>query len=120
MNFSLADDDLDFNTPAAAAAPVPAPAASTSTLAHQTVVISTQQAAADGSYQALVTELGGTQAVEMYMVDRVLEGGESLSVLDSLVSVRSRPGRVWPGRGFISRLAAPPGERSISQSSLAR
>lgn len=77
MNFSLADDDLDFNTPAAAAAaPTPAPAASTSTLAHQTVVISTQQAAADGSYQALVTELGGTQAVEMYMVDRVLEGGK--------------------------------------------
>jgi len=80
MNFSLADDDLDLVTPLAAPlAPAPAAAspASTSTLAHQTLVISTQQAAADGSYQALVTELGGAQAVEMYMLDRVLEGGES-------------------------------------------
>jgi hypothetical protein len=84
MNFSLADDDLDFSTPAATAAPVPAPAASTSTLAHQTLVISTQQAAQDGSYQALVTELGGAQAVEMYMVDRVLEGGEWTVLSDSV------------------------------------
>lgn len=42
------------------------------------LVVGSQAAAADGSYQALVTELGGKGKVEMQMVDRIVDRGELL------------------------------------------
>lgn len=69
MAFDLAGDDLDFSAPA----PV-APAASA---AAPILVVGTQAAAADGSYQALITELSARGQVEMQMVDRIVDGGES-------------------------------------------
>lgn len=78
-SISLFDDDLDFTGAAGASAPAPAAAAPPSSPAD-TLVVASQLAAQDGSYQALVQELAGKGAkVEMQMVDRIVEGGESLS-----------------------------------------
>ncbi|BGP36634.1 electron carrier [Rhodotorula kratochvilovae] len=72
---ALFDDDLDFTgAPAPAAAPAP-PASPADTL-----VVASQLAAQDGSYQALVQDLAGKGAqVEMQMVDRIVEGATTLA-----------------------------------------
>ncbi|GAA5915729.1 hypothetical protein JCM8208_005652, partial [Rhodotorula glutinis] len=72
-SMTLFDDDLDFTAQAApAAAPVAAPQ-------NDTLVVASQVAAQDGSYQALVQELAAKGAkVEMQMVDRIVEGATTL------------------------------------------
>lgn len=40
------------------------------------LVIGSQLAAADGTYQSLVTELSSSGLVEMQMVDRIVDGGK--------------------------------------------
>ncbi|GAA5932551.1 hypothetical protein JCM3775_005955 [Rhodotorula graminis] len=72
-SMTLFDDDLDFGGQGApAAAPVAAPQ-------NDTLVVASQVAAQDGSYQALVQELAGKGAkVEMQMVDRIVEGATTL------------------------------------------
>jgi glutamate racemase len=77
-SLALFSDDLDMNgTPTPAVEPsAPAPAASSSPA--DILVVASQAAAQDGSYQALVTELSGKGKVEMQMVDRIVEGGELL------------------------------------------
>ena len=76
---ALFDDDLDFTgapTPAAAPAASAPPSSPADTL-----VVASQLAAQDGSYQALVQDLAGKGAqVEMQMVDRIVEGGAFLSL----------------------------------------
>ncbi|GAA5992001.1 hypothetical protein JCM10908_000690 [Rhodotorula pacifica] len=83
-SLSLFADDLDMNgvpTPtgeqAAAAAPSSVAAAASSSPAD-ILVVASQVAAQDGSYQALVTELTGKGKVEMQMVDRIVEGATTL------------------------------------------
>ena len=80
-SLALFGDDLDMNgTPTPAVEPsAPAPAASSSPA--DILVVASQAAAQDGSYQALVTELSGKGKVEMQMVDRIVEGGESHQLL---------------------------------------
>lgn len=76
-SIQLFDDDLDI-------AGVPAPSSSSTTSAAATsepatiLVVASQEAAQDGSYQALVSQLAIKGKVEMQMVDRIVEGGESL------------------------------------------
>ncbi|TNY19782.1 cytokine-induced anti-apoptosis inhibitor 1, Fe-S biogenesis-domain-containing protein [Rhodotorula diobovata] len=78
-SISLFDDDLDFTGAAGASAPAPAAAAPPSSPAD-TLVVASQLAAQDGSYQALVQELAGKGAkVEMQMVDRIVEGATTLA-----------------------------------------
>lgn len=74
---ALFADDLDLSgTPAPASdAAAPAPAAS-----GQVLVVSSQDAAQDGSYQALVSELAARGKVDPQMVDRIVEGGASLAL----------------------------------------
>ncbi|KAL8286256.1 hypothetical protein RQP46_004744 [Phenoliferia psychrophenolica] len=69
MAFDLSDD-LDFSAPA----PAPAPAEAASIL-----IVGSQSAAADGSYQALITELSTRGQVEKQMVDRIVDGATSLA-----------------------------------------
>ncbi|GAA6036566.1 hypothetical protein JCM8097_001228 [Rhodosporidiobolus ruineniae] len=73
MAFALPADDFDFGSPAPIAA---APAAPSTTL-----VVSSQEAAQDGSYQRLVEELEGQGKgrPELQMLDRILEGATTLS-----------------------------------------
>lgn len=40
------------------------------------LVVGSQAAAIDGSYQTLVTELSSKGTVEMQMVDRIVDGGK--------------------------------------------
>lgn len=88
---TLFDDDLDFT---GQAAPAPAPAAAPQ---NDTLVVASQAAAQDGSYQALVQELAGKGAkVEMQMVDRIIEGGESSPFPPLLPTLRDR---TWAMRG---------------------
>jgi hypothetical protein len=63
-------DDLDFSTTPAPIQQVPQPAT--------TLVVASQEAAQDGSYQRLVEQLSPQGRVEMQMVDRIVEGGTSL------------------------------------------
>lgn len=85
-SLALFSDDLDMHgTPTPAVEPsatAPAPAASSSPA--DILVVASQAAAQDGSYQALVTELSGKGKVEMQMVDRIVEGGESHQLLVGL------------------------------------
>jgi len=80
-------DDLDLS------APQPAAPAEIKTV----LVVGSQQAAADGSYQALVTELGAKGAVEMHMHDRITQGGEFalLSCSPGRPSSARRGGLSW-------------------------
>ncbi|GJN91535.1 hypothetical protein Rhopal_004558-T1 [Rhodotorula paludigena] len=73
---ALFADDLDLSgTPAPASdAAAPAPAAS-----GQVLVVSSQDAAQDGSYQALVSELSARGKVDPQMVDRIVEGATALA-----------------------------------------
>lgn len=74
-SIQLFDDDLDIaGVPAPSTAPtsVPSPAEPASIL-----VVASQEAAQDGSYQALVSQLSIKGKVEMQMVDRIMEGGKS-------------------------------------------
>ncbi|ORY75695.1 cytokine-induced anti-apoptosis inhibitor 1, Fe-S biogenesis-domain-containing protein [Leucosporidium creatinivorum] len=68
---SFMGGDDDFNL----AAPQPAAPA----LSKTVLVVGSQQAAGDGSYQALVTELGSKGAVDMHMHDRITEGAAVLA-----------------------------------------
>ncbi|GAA5896283.1 electron carrier DRE2 [Sporobolomyces salmoneus] len=85
-SIQLFDDDLDIaGVPAPSTAPtsVPSPAEPASIL-----VVASQEAAQDGSYQALVSQLSIKGKVEMQMVDRIMEGATSLSPLQySQISV---------------------------------
>jgi hypothetical protein len=71
----MGGDDLDLS------APQPAAPAEIKTV----LVVGSQQAAADGSYQALVTELGDKGAVEMHMHDRITQGGEFSPALSAVL-----------------------------------
>lgn len=73
-SFMSTEDDFDTvkSSSPASAAPVPAQAS--------ILVVASQQAAADGSYQSLVTELSQQGQVEMHMFDRITEGGELLEL----------------------------------------
>jgi len=72
-SIQLFDDDLDIaGVPAPAFNPTPAPVEPATIL-----VVASQEAAQDGSYQALVSQLSIKGRVEMQMVDRIVEGGES-------------------------------------------
>jgi hypothetical protein len=51
------------------------------------LVVGSQTAAANGSYQALVTELSANGKTDMHMYDRIVEGGQSRELL------------VWPTPG---------------------
>lgn len=74
---ALFGDDLDMNgTPTAVGESLATPAAEPPRA--DILVVASQLAAQDGSYQALVTELIQKGKVEMQMVDRIMEGGESL------------------------------------------
>lgn len=75
----LFSDDLDLNGTPVAVPAEGAAEAPTRTLAD-ILVVASQIAAQDGSYQKLVTELSSKGKVEMQMVDRVMEGGESPSL----------------------------------------
>lgn len=74
-SIQLFDDDLDI-------AGVPAPATSSAPAAPlepaTILVVASQEAAQDGSYQALVSQLSIKGRVEMQMVDRIIEGGKSI------------------------------------------
>ncbi|KAK4705161.1 anamorsin, partial [Phenoliferia sp. Uapishka_3] len=69
MTFALPADDLDFSASAAPSAPS----------GSSILVVGTQAAAADGSYQALITELTAHGKVEMQMVDRIVDGATTLA-----------------------------------------
>ncbi|GAA5859438.1 hypothetical protein JCM5353_004596 [Sporobolomyces roseus] len=77
-SIQLFDDDLDI-------AGVPAPATSSTPAAPlepaTILVVASQEAAQDGSYQALVSQLSIKGRVEMQMVDRIIEGATTLSPL---------------------------------------
>ncbi|GAA5951598.1 hypothetical protein JCM21900_000523 [Sporobolomyces salmonicolor] len=76
-SMQLFDDDLDFSgTPAPVQAAPAAPAVPATIL-----VVASQQAAQDGSYQALVQDLAAKGKVEMQMVDRIVDGATALSPL---------------------------------------
>lgn len=60
------DDDINLS------APVSPPAAAMAGI----LVVASQEAAADGSYQRLVTDLKDKGRVEMHMFDRITEGGK--------------------------------------------
>lgn len=45
------------------------------------LVVGSQAAAIDGSYQTLVTELSSKGTVEMQMVDRIVDGGKFFLVI---------------------------------------
>ncbi|GAA6014836.1 hypothetical protein JCM11491_002132 [Sporobolomyces phaffii] len=76
-SIQLFDDDLDIaGVPAPASAPAPAPSEPAAIL-----VVASQEAAHDGSYQALVSQLSIKGKVEMQMVDRIIEGATALSPL---------------------------------------
>ncbi|GAA5857049.1 hypothetical protein JCM8547_007932 [Rhodosporidiobolus lusitaniae] len=64
------DDDIF----AASASAAPAPSASPATV----LVVSSQQAAQDGSYQRLVEELASRGKADLQMVDRLVEGATTL------------------------------------------
>ncbi|POY71315.1 hypothetical protein BMF94_5627 [Rhodotorula taiwanensis] len=75
---ALFGDDLDMNgTPTAVGESLATPAAEPPRA--DILVVASQLAAQDGSYQALVTELSQKGKVEMQMVDRIMEGATSLS-----------------------------------------
>lgn len=76
-SIQLFDDDLDIagvSAPSTTSADPPAPVEPATIL-----VVASQEAAQDGSYQALVSQLSIKGKVEMQMVDRIMEGGESIS-----------------------------------------
>lgn len=80
-SIQLFDDDLDIaGVPAPATISAPAAPLEPATI----LVVASQEAAQDGSYQALVSQLSIKGRVEMQMVDRIIEGGESM------ISVLSR------------------------------
>ncbi|GAA5951050.1 hypothetical protein JCM3765_004665 [Sporobolomyces pararoseus] len=85
-SIQLFDDDLDI-----AGVPAPSEASSTTTTTSDPasiLVVASQEAAQDGSYQALVSQLSIKGKVEMQMVDRIMEGATSLSPLQySQISV---------------------------------
>ncbi|GAA5972286.1 hypothetical protein JCM11641_002391 [Rhodosporidiobolus odoratus] len=70
-SISLFDDDLDLS---GTSAPVQQPQEPAAIL-----VVASQQAAADGSYQRLVEQLAPRGKVEMQMVDRIVEGAAPLT-----------------------------------------
>jgi len=77
-SIQLFDDDLDI-------AGVPAPSGSSTSAttpaeSASILVVASQEAAQDGSYQALVSQLSIKGKVEMQMVDRIMEGGKSSSL----------------------------------------
>ncbi|KAI5474893.1 protein of anamorsin family, partial [Pseudohyphozyma bogoriensis] len=76
--FILPDDDDVFAPVASAptADATPAPAAAPAGPAATVLVVGTQAAAADGSYQSLITLLSdeGKVGVEKQMVDRIVDG----------------------------------------------
>jgi hypothetical protein len=103
-SIKLFDDDLDLNgVPAAVPQDTPA-ATGVAAVPADILVVASQQAAQDGSYQALVTELSGKGKVEMQMVDRVVEGGESLR--PSLEEGRGREDRHTPAIAGLRRSSA--------------
>ncbi|GAA5922104.1 electron carrier DRE2 [Sporobolomyces koalae] len=76
-SIQLFDDDLDIaGVPAPATQPAATPAEPATVL-----VVASQEAAQDGSYQALVSQLAIKGKVEMQMVDRIIEGATVLSPL---------------------------------------
>ncbi|GAA6004422.1 hypothetical protein JCM10207_000720 [Rhodosporidiobolus poonsookiae] len=70
-SLALFDDDLDLSGTPTAVAPPAAPAS--------TLVVSSQQAAQDGSYQQLAQALSSRGQVELQMVDRLVEGATALA-----------------------------------------
>ncbi|GAA5866372.1 hypothetical protein JCM3774_006636 [Rhodotorula dairenensis] len=79
-SFALFSDDLDMNgTPAPAVEPSAPVADAAASSPADILVVASQVAAQDGSYQALVTELTGKGKVEMQMVDRIVEGATTLA-----------------------------------------
>ena len=73
-SIQLFDDDLDI-----AGVPAPSQSSSTTTTTSEPasiLVVASQEAAQDGSYQALVSQLSIKGKVEMQMVDRIMEGGK--------------------------------------------
>ncbi|GAA5875821.1 hypothetical protein JCM16303_004009 [Sporobolomyces ruberrimus] len=85
-SIQLFDDDLDIAgvpAPSTTSAAPPAPVEPATIL-----VVASQEAAQDGSYQALVSQLSIKGKVEMQMVDRIMEGATTLSPLQySQISV---------------------------------
>ncbi|GAA6059614.1 hypothetical protein JCM10212_005113 [Sporobolomyces blumeae] len=78
-SIQLFDDDLDIAGVPAPAQPAAPPAASVEPATI--LVIASQEAAQDGSYQSLVSQLSIKGKVEMQMVDRVIEGAATLNPL---------------------------------------
>lgn len=54
----------------------------------EALVIATQQAAQDGSYQSLVSQkkASGVESIELQMLDRILDGGKQALLLGSAAS----------------------------------
>ena len=85
LDFDMSDDLL---APTLAPSTSPLPATSSASI----LVLATQAAAADGSYQTLVGQLATKGKVDMYMLDRIVDGGELLSPLPSVPPRRARAG----------------------------